>query len=182
MTRGGWDAGRDRGAVLIEFALVALLLFTLVFGIIDFGGAYNDQISVRQGARDGVRQSVTGRIGTDTSCAPVGGTPANASVHKVVCLTKSRVGLDEDDTRVKIDVNDPAGSDRGSVAVCVMYPLGSVTGFFPMLDGRVVRTEVQMRTEQTVSEALGTGNPDLVDYTEPALSGQNWSFCAAENT
>ena len=177
----------ERGAALVEFGLVAVLLFTLIFGIVDFGNAYNDYISVRQGTRDGVRQSVTGRIGSDTSCTVAGG-ETHTSAHKVMCLTKERVGLDDADVRVAIDVNDPPGDDRGSIAVCVMYPLESITGFFPFLNGRVVRTEVQMRTEQTVTEALGSG-PDLADnglnpprYLENPIDGQDWDFCGAEFT
>jgi Flp pilus assembly protein TadG len=47
--------GRDRGAAAVEFALVLPLLLLIVFGIIDFGRAYNAQIELTQAAREGVR-------------------------------------------------------------------------------------------------------------------------------
>jgi Flp pilus assembly protein TadG len=47
--------GRDRGAVVVEFALLLPLLVLLVFGIIDFGRAFNAQIALTQAAREGAR-------------------------------------------------------------------------------------------------------------------------------
>lgn len=46
---------RDRGAAAVEFALVSLLLITLVFGIAEFGRAWYTQASLSGAAREGVR-------------------------------------------------------------------------------------------------------------------------------
>ena len=46
---------RHRGAVLVEFALVAPLLFVLLFGIIEFGFAFVQWLDVRHGARETAR-------------------------------------------------------------------------------------------------------------------------------
>ena len=40
---------RARGAAIVEFAIVAPLLFLLLFGIVELGTAFNDYQSVRQG-------------------------------------------------------------------------------------------------------------------------------------
>lgn len=48
-------ADTDRGAAAVEFALVLPILITVVLGIIDFGFAFNTQISLTQAAREGVR-------------------------------------------------------------------------------------------------------------------------------
>ncbi len=45
----------DRGAAAVEFALVSLLLFTLLFGIIEFGLAIRDKIAVTSAVRTGGR-------------------------------------------------------------------------------------------------------------------------------
>ena len=45
----------DSGAAAVEFALVLPLLVLLVGGIIDFGFAFNAQISLTHAAREGVR-------------------------------------------------------------------------------------------------------------------------------
>jgi Flp pilus assembly protein TadG len=51
---------RDRGSVAVEFALLLPVLLLLVFGIIDFGRAINDQITLTQAAREGVRLASLG--------------------------------------------------------------------------------------------------------------------------
>lgn len=45
----------ERGAAAIEFALVAMLLLTLVFGIAEFGRMWFLQSSLAAAARDGAR-------------------------------------------------------------------------------------------------------------------------------
>jgi hypothetical protein len=45
----------DAGAVFVEFALVALLLFTLLFGAFEFGSAWQDRNAVEGAARAGAR-------------------------------------------------------------------------------------------------------------------------------
>ena len=45
----------DRGAAAVELALVLPVLMLLVLGIIDFGLAYNRQITLSGGAREGAR-------------------------------------------------------------------------------------------------------------------------------
>ena len=47
---------KDRGAAMVEFAIIAPLLFLLVFGIIEFGRAYNAQNTLTHAAREGVRE------------------------------------------------------------------------------------------------------------------------------
>ncbi|HSM00953.1 MAG TPA: TadE family protein [Acidimicrobiia bacterium] len=45
----------DQGAALVEFAIVLSLLVMLIFGIIEFGRAYNAQITLTHATREGVR-------------------------------------------------------------------------------------------------------------------------------
>ena len=46
----------ERGAAMVEFAIIAPLLLLLVFGIIEFGRAYNAQNSLTHAAREGARE------------------------------------------------------------------------------------------------------------------------------
>jgi Flp pilus assembly protein TadG len=83
----------------VEFAIVFPVLMLIVFGIIDFGRALNDQITLTQAAREGARlealgesnvvastQSAAGGLSpitvTITSTCPAGAAPtANAVVN-----------------------------------------------------------------------------------------------------
>lgn len=49
------ERGSDHGAAAVELALVLPLLILLVGGIIDFGFAFNAQVSLTHAAREGVR-------------------------------------------------------------------------------------------------------------------------------
>jgi Flp pilus assembly protein TadG len=50
----------DSGAAAVEFALVALILFTLLLGTIQFGYNFFEYISVAHAAREGVRWAALG--------------------------------------------------------------------------------------------------------------------------
>lgn len=45
----------ERGAVAVEFAILAPVLILLLMGIMEFGRAYNAQVSLTNAAREGVR-------------------------------------------------------------------------------------------------------------------------------
>jgi Flp pilus assembly protein TadG len=145
----------ERGASLVEFGIIALLLFTLLFGIAEFGISYDRYLAVRSGSREGARQGAVGTVGTDASCGINGSaTTANANTQRLICLTKARTGLGNS-TRVAINATNYVPG--GDLVVCVRYRLTSVTGLFgPLLDGRVVRSEIQIRVEEVVSPPIQT--------------------------
>lgn len=55
----------DEGQALVEFALVALVFLTVVFGIIDFARLFESWVTVQHAARQGARYAVTGRSDCD---------------------------------------------------------------------------------------------------------------------
>ncbi|MCU1351870.1 MAG: pilus assembly protein [Acidimicrobiales bacterium] len=52
-------AGDSRGTALVEFALVLPVLFSLLYGIISYGLAYNQKISLTNAAAEGARYAAT---------------------------------------------------------------------------------------------------------------------------
>lgn len=100
----------DDGAAAVEFALIAVILFTLIFGAIQFGYAFFEYISVTHAAREGARWAALG---------------ADAGVVQARALAASP-GLDPD--RVSISIDNPAST---SVRVSVTYLR---TEFVPLPD------------------------------------------------
>ena len=58
-------ADGERGAAAVEFALIAPLLFMLIFGIIQFGLAWSQKEIFVQAAREGARYAA---VGCESSC------------------------------------------------------------------------------------------------------------------
>ena len=57
----------DRGAAAVELALILPILILLLFGIFEFGRAYNTQISLSGAAREGARvMAITNDSGAAT--------------------------------------------------------------------------------------------------------------------
>ena len=162
--------GRDRGAAVVEFALVIPLLMALVLGIIDYGLWFNDSISVRQGAREAARkaavQTAFPGCGPGNSMASVacgakqmsvtsGGT-ASARVFPAVAATGAQTG-----TWTKGDL----------VVVCVAVKATSFTKFVPLPASGIIRSKTVMSIENGAT-------PNPVSYTADAdPSGESWTWC-----
>jgi len=70
---------KQRGAAAIEFALLALPLATLTFGITEFGRALHQFNTITKSARDAVRYQSTGTPGNSLAarCLALSGSTAN---------------------------------------------------------------------------------------------------------
>lgn len=136
---------------------------------------FSDKLGVRHGTREGARAAVVASFGTDTSCTRTAltPTPSNSQSARLVCLTKDRVGLDDDRLRVKVVLHATDGYTAGSpLLVCVQYRPYSISGFFGgLLTDSVVTTEVQMRIEE-VHET-----EPLQAAQESPLPGETWAGC-----
>jgi hypothetical protein len=162
---------RERGAALLEFALILPLLAMLVFGIIEFGVIWSDQIGLRGGTRDAGRAAAVGNVASaSTTCSLTGGgATANDNTKRLICLTKDRTGLDVDDVRVKVIVGSyTVGSP---IIVCAQQGIDPVTGIFPFLEGRFMTSKVETRIEQATAS--------FASAEELAPTGGNWTWCAA---
>jgi Flp pilus assembly protein TadG len=160
----------ERGASIVEFALLAPVFVLLVLGIVDFGVELSDNIALRQGVREGARQGVVGTFGSNSTCTITGTAPPTAT-KQLMCLTKGRIGGDATKVRVMVDV---VGTyTRGnSMLVCGQRPMESVSGMFAgFVSGRFMKTKVEMR----IDDLNGTS---FTDAAETAPTGSDWSWCA----
>lgn len=102
----------ERGAVAVEFALLAPVLILLLLGIMEFGRAYNVQASLTNAAREGVRN-----MAINNSQATARTAAKNASVQLGPALTDGNIAFSATDCI--------AGSQ---MTVTVSYSLSTVTG------------------------------------------------------
>ena len=83
----------ERGAAVVEFALVVPLLLLLVLGIAEFGRAYNVQTTLSGAARQGVRvmalqnSASAARTATKAAAPSLNLTDAQISVAPTTCAT-----------------------------------------------------------------------------------------------
>jgi len=129
---------RSRGVALVEFALVAPLLFLLVFGIIEFGYAFVQYLDVKHGAREAGRLAAV-NYGTGV------GTVQSDSIIDATCLR-----IDQPDG-VTFTLTLPGGSGIGQEArVQVNRSYESLTGFFDFLTIDM-DSSVDVRLEQAAT-------------------------------
>ena len=80
----------ERGAAVVEFALVAPLLLMMVLGIAEFGRAFHIQATLSQAAREGVRvmalqNNPAGAVAATQAAAPTL-TLTNVAVSPSTCV------------------------------------------------------------------------------------------------
>lgn len=148
----------ESGAAAVEFALVASILFTLVFGIIQYGFYFNDSLSVRQGVRDSARMGVVRNFAsTDTTCSS-----QTTDMDKLRCITKLQIGNGTTDTYVKV-LRPATWAKAQPLVVCAISKSTGSTGLLPMPDGGYVSSSTQMSIEQdTPPLPTGTTTSDTL--------------------
>jgi len=101
---------QQRGAALVEFALISVLLFLLLFGIIEVGLLLGDQAQVGAAAREAVRSA---SVGNTTGTAETGGVNAGTGLHLTTASVSLEKSLDNGATWVPLG---DAGSTNDAVA------------------------------------------------------------------
>ena len=165
---------RDRGAAVVEFALVIPLLMALVLGIIDYGLWFNDSISVRQGVREAARKAAvqTAFPGCSTS----------TGMAQAACGAKQMSVTSGGTASARILVAKASDGSAGTwakgelVVVCVAVKATSFTKFVPLPASGVIKSKTVMSIEN------GTP-PTPATYTADAdPSGDSWSWCNGTGT
>jgi hypothetical protein len=169
------------------------MLLIVLFGIIEFGSAFNNYSVLRQAVRDGARQGAVGNFGPTASCTLnfTGGIdPGAGEVKNLMCQTKATMsggGLGMAASHIavmvafaKADLSGAAVAPQAAVGngliVCAQYPLQSLTGFFAqILGGKVLRSKTIMRIEVAGAALDSTGQ-------EAAPAGSDWSWCNATSS
>ena len=157
LCRPGDPARAESGAAAVEFALVSTLLFTVMFGIMQYGLFFNDALSTRQGVREAVRQGVVRNFvacGTETTDA-----------GKLKCEAKRQIDTLTGTKYVKV-IMPSVWKKTAPLIVCAMVKSDGGIGLLPLPNGGWITSSTQMSIEQdatplptgtTVADALPAG-------------------------
>jgi hypothetical protein len=145
-----------KGAAAVEFALVAPLLFLVMFGVIQYGLWFNDSLNTRQGVREAARMGVVANYGATTECASTSG------MDKLACETVRQIDALTGAEYVKVTA---ASWSKGQpLVVCAYVNTDGGVGLLPMPnDGWIFS-----RTEMSIEDAATTPSP-LSGTSSPAL-------------
>ena len=105
----------DRGAAAVEFALIAPILFLLVFGIIDFGLLINSQSTASNAAREGARVA---SLGGNTAAVTSSVTPAMSTLINAGSTTTTVTCLNG---ATACSIDDATSDTGATVTVKVTY-------------------------------------------------------------
>jgi Flp pilus assembly protein TadG len=164
---------------MVELALASTLLFTILFGIIEFGQVFNNSINIRQGTREGARQAIVASFGSCSGVTLTGAGAVPQETQNLMCLVHSRVGISGTQLRTAVVLDTSLStpySVGNPVVVCTQLPIQSITGLFaPFLGGKFLKTKAEMRIEET---SATSGASRFAAGSETAPSGSDWSWCA----
>ncbi|RAX47022.1 pilus assembly protein [Arthrobacter sp. AQ5-06] len=114
----------ERGAVAVEFAIVAPLLVMLLLGIMEFSRAYNAQASLSAAAREGVRVMA------------ISNNPATAKTAAKNTAVSLQPGLVDTNIAFKnLDTGTTICAAGNRMTITITYSLSTMTGIagpFPM--------------------------------------------------
>lgn len=139
--------GSERGTAVVEFALVAPILFLLVFGILDFGRALNYYNDITQLAGQGARAAAVDRNPDGTAIGASTGTVDNADCggknYSIQCQLKNYYPTDKElKNGVHICIPSAPTAVGQPVTVHVTYQFNFTGGFFGF-------TQINLSSTQT---------------------------------
>ncbi len=116
----------DEGATLVEFAMITVLLFTLVFGIIEFGFVFRDRLTIANAAQSAAR------VGAAMGSAPEADISMLRSLEQSLgTLPNSGVGIVRyvDIYKARADGTPDGGCPGANCSRYIYFP-----GFSPTCD------------------------------------------------
>lgn len=109
----------DRADTITEFAIVAIVLFTVIFGIIDCSRALYSYHFVSYAARDAVRYAIVrGSSWGTTTCATTSTFSCNATSANVTSYVKSYVPGALTPGSITVNTTWPGTAPTGATGTC----------------------------------------------------------------
>jgi len=155
-------ARSERGTAVVEFALVAPLLFLLVFGIIEFGRILNAYNQLTQLAGQGARAASVSRNPDGTAVAAGTGTVDNADcggkTYSIQCQLSKYYAKNDSLTNVTVCIPTPVPTAMGQpVTAKASYVYNFTVGLFGLAHITLNASQTE-RAEGAASYTAGNQN------------------------
>jgi len=149
----------ERGAAAVEFALLVPLLLMMLFGVIDYGWLFGENLNVRSAVRESARMAVVNET--------TGATPAARGASLVEVVRQRAQQIDQSRLAVAVVlVNENGNATTGDagdlVVVCTAYEVKSLSSlgdvFYPLPESFTAKTAMRMEKDATFS-SYSTSTP-----------------------
>lgn len=135
----------DEGAVLVEFAILTPLLFLIIFGIIEFGWAFYQDLDVRHGSRETARL-----VAVNYKQAPADS--GTTQTNEIIAAACDRMDAK---TNVSVTLARSGAAIGDSATITVSKPLDQLTGYLGFaLNNTTLSSTVKIRLEQAATWAV----------------------------
>jgi hypothetical protein len=133
----------DRGANLVEFAILAPFLIMLLFGIIEFAWVFSQNLDLRHGAREGARMAATDDITPGSEIADI--------------CARMDVGNTNNTT---VDISNSGTSIGDDITVTISAPPDTLTGIMDWVlpSTMTLSTTAIVRQEQIPTWSADSGS------------------------
>jgi Flp pilus assembly protein TadG len=151
----------EKGASLVEFALILPVFALLLFAIVDFGLVFGGYISVQNEVNAAARAVSLNEVASGCPSA-TWSNPAFCTVMSHITVSPPPLGVKANSVHVALYFPDGTATQGHPVIVCVQASLQSTTGLTsPFLNGRTFYTKSQILLEQptTLIPPLPPGGP-----------------------
>ncbi|MBW2258597.1 MAG: pilus assembly protein [Deltaproteobacteria bacterium] len=130
-----------RGSRAVEFALILPVLLAFLFGIMDYGWFFNQQIAISGAVRDGARAG-------STTPQDEGGDPVLAA-EQAVARALAAAGFRGE---VQLDAALEGDAPDQAIRVAVSAPYDGLTGFVPVPGYVAAQLTMRMEDQPGVGE------------------------------
>jgi hypothetical protein len=139
-TRRPLQPRSDSGAAAVEFALVAPILFLVMFGILQYGLWFNDSLNTRQGVRETARMGVVGNLGATTGCS------SSTGMQKLACEGVSQIDALTGTEYVKVHAT--SWTKGSPLVVCAYVHTDGGVGILPTPNDGWIFSKTEMSIEK----------------------------------
>ncbi len=144
----------DKGANLVEFAMIMPLLLLLLLGAIEFAWLFSQNLDVRHGAREGARL-----IAVNYPNGPVTPTPSPTSTSQSDAIVAEVCGRMDVSSGADVTLASPTGAVGGVATATVSAPATTLTGFldWAIPSSLSLESTVEIRIEQPAGWDIDAG-------------------------